>query len=154
MTLWNKIKLISIMSVCVLLSLLFMFSAIKLLSMQDGSFGLGLAFLGDIIGTILIFDLITSPIYRSALQQFKIPDDGHDWEMISGLFSGLGKENNHGYQCKNCGVKIMFDWADRKYVEAIHTRIGYHPDSTPMLFPITLKDVRSCEEIRMDDALG
>jgi len=149
MTIWNKIKLLSIMSICVLLSLLFMFSVIKLLSMQDGSFGLGLALLGAIIGTMLILDLITSPIYRSAYQQFKIPDDGHDWERIS------GKKNNHGYQCKNCGLKITFDWTDRRYVEALYASWGDLKErNNPVLFPVSMKKPRSCAEVRMDDALG
>ena len=146
MSSWNKIKLLTIMSIAVLLSLLLIFSTLKLMFMQDGSLGRGFGLLAAMVGTALCIDLITSPIYLTAYQQFKLPT-GHDWDMMN------KKNRNHGYYCKECNVKVMFDWSGRKYVESVLLQVS-DVNSKALLFPMTLKDVRSCEEIKMDNALG
>ena len=146
MTVLNKIKLISIMLMSFLVSIGFIFCCIKIALIQDGTWSMGFAFLGAIVGTSMIIDLIFKPLFTNAYLQHIVPK-GHDWEMIDST-------RPNQYRCKECGIKIMFDLADINYVEAVHSRIGYYPDSKPTLLPITLKDVRSCEEIRMDDALG
>ena len=147
MSLWIKARLIFVMGCCLFGPLLLIFGCLQIIFHGDGSFEWLVSFIASLIMTVLLTEYVFKNVFQYNILQYKLPE-GHDWHMIN------EKKRNDGYYCKECGVKIMFDWADRKYVEAIHIQVGNTVDSRPLLFPMTLKNVRSCAEIRMDDALG
>ena len=119
MSLWIKARLIFVMGCCLFGPLLLIFGCLQIIFHGDGSFEWLVSFIASLIMTVLLTEYVFKNVFQYNILQYKLPE-GHDWHMIN------EKKRNDGYYCKECGVKIMFDWADRKYVEAIC--IGHHPD--------------------------